>query len=208
MYSNKVIFIHDNIIGRLKKEDQYILLNSIKDYSIYSFVPEIYNCAEIKYIKYGFPNSAKKVSIDRSIDVLILYNTEKKPAETLFQAIKQTIPKTDIVCTKNIMSNDMAINLFNNTKLCIDMSSYYNLLMSVSCGCIGVTPNKSYDPDFIFSVDSINSIIKIAPDLVKLHNDQYIETTQKYISNNFSYTNYINNINFIFDTHINTEVLL
>lgn len=208
MYSNKIIFMHDNVVTKLKKEDQYILLNSVKNYDIYSFLPDQYSSYNIKYLKYGFTNSAMRNSQDRPIDVLLLYNTEKKQTETLFQIIKQIIPKTDIACVKNITSNDMAIDLFNNTKVCIDLSSYYNLLMSVSCGCIGICPNQSYDPDFIFSTDSINSIINISPNIVKLHNDNYIQQTQKYISEHFSYTNYVDNISSIFNTHINTEVSL
>jgi hypothetical protein len=43
MYSNKIIFIHNGLINYLKKEDQFILFNSVKNYNIYSFVPDIKN---------------------------------------------------------------------------------------------------------------------------------------------------------------------
>lgn len=211
MYSNKIIFIHNSLINYLKKEDQFILFNSIKNYPVYSFVSDVKNIAgSINYIKYGFEDNIKTSSADRNIDILLLYQQEnKKQTEILFRSLKQISNKTvDIVCSNNITSNEVAINLFNNAKICIDTSSYYNLLMSASCGCIPIGFNLAYDKEIIKSEQNLEDMPKAALFLSDKHDDKYIQFAQNYIQSNYNYKNYIDNVWSIIDYHLNLEVTL
>jgi hypothetical protein len=204
-YSNKLVFIHDKLISSLKKEDQYILLNSAKDYKILSFVPGINN---IQHIKYGLNLNANKNHTDRSLDVLILYKNDKRQAQALFNNLQKHVTNIDIVSIDNIHGHDTVINLLNNTKICIDTTSYFNVLMSVSCGCIGITMQESYDKGFIFTIDNLNLIPALTKDLLSTYNDNYISDTQKYIQSEYNYTTYLTNLTNMFDQHINMEVTL
>ena len=208
MYSNKVIFIHNDLVNYLKKEDQFILFNSVKDYKIYSFVPNAN--PNIEHIQYGFEKNAKKYNQDRGIDVLLLYQQQNKnQTEILFRALKAAkYNNVEIVCSNHLTSYSMAIDLLNNAKVCIDTVSYYNLLLSVSCGCSAIGFNTTYDLDFILSQNSIEAIPKVVNSVLEKYNDQYIDSTQKYIDQKYNYTNYINNIETIINNNLNLEVSL
>lgn len=211
MYSNKLIFVHNGLINHLKKEDQFILFNSVKNYKIYSFVPDVKNSTDtINYIEYGFNDNIKTSSENRNVDILLLYQQEnKKQTEILFKSLKQIPNKTvDIVCSNNITSNDMAINLFNNAKICIDTSCYYNLLMSASCGCIPIGFNLAYDKEIIKSEKNIEDIPKTALFLSDRHDDSYLRFAQNYMQTNYNYKKYVDNIWSITNYNLNLEVTL
>lgn len=208
MYSNKIVFIHENMFSGLKKEDQYLLLSSIKDYTIFSFIPNIpLHNNNVNYIKYGLKSNVSQLTPDRNTDVLILYESDQRQAEILFQIIKKTIPNSEIVNTKNIQSVDMMNNLFNNTKVCIDLSSYYNTLYAVSCGCFGITKSESYDPNFIMTVNDITSIPPLLQQILGAYNDNYIHGTQSYIESNYNYAAYESNMKEIIEQISNSAII-
>lgn len=208
MYSNKIILMHENIFGGLKKEDQYLLFNSIKDYTIFSFVPNIpLQSNNVNYIKYGLKSSVSQLATDRNTDVLVLYDNDQRQADILFKMIKNSIPNSEIVNSKNIQSIDMMNNLFNNTKVCIDLSSYYNTLYSVSCGCFGITKSQSYDPNFIITINDMASILPLLQQVLSGYNNNYIYGTQNYIESNYNYTAYEANMKAIIEQISNSAII-
>lgn len=209
MYSNKIVLMHENAFTGLKKEDQYLLFSAIKDYAIFSFVPNIpLQNNHINYIKYGFKSNISQLAADRNTDVLILYDNDKKQAEILFQIIKKNIPNSEIVHTKNIRSIDTIHNLFNNTKVCIDLSSYYNTLYAVSCGCFGITKSDSYDPSFIITINNIADVLPILQQVLNAYNNNYIYETQKYMELNYDYIAYESNMKAIIEQISNSTIIL
>ena len=208
MYSNKIVFIHENVFNGLKKEDQYLLFTSIKDYTIFSFIPNIpLQNNNVNYIKYGLKSNVSQLTSERNTDVIILYDNDQKQAEILFQIIKKTIPNSEIVNTKNIQSVDMMNNLFNNAKVCIDLSSYYNTLYAVSCGCFGITKSESYDLNFIMTVDDITRIPQLLQQVLSSYNDDYIYGAQKYIESNYDYATYESNMKAIIEQISNSVII-
>ena len=209
MYSNKVIFFHENLFANLKKEDQYLLYNQIKNYPLFSFVPNI-PIREINFIKYGIKPSASRSSSDRTIDILILYSSEKKQEDMILNTIKRKFPQfnTEILNIANVVSIENCNSILNNTKVCIDLSSYYNVLYSVSCGCFGITNRTSYDPKFINTVDSMDNIFSILQTLLNDHNDDYIKDANKYIEMNYSYDMFESNLKSIITQFSNSTILL
>lgn len=209
MYSNKIIFIHDDLVNSLKKEDFFILFNSVKDYSIYSFVPNVVSDS-MKYMQYGFQNNVTKSSKDRTIDILLLYQQQnKKQTETLFQSLKRTANKNvELVCIDHITSREMAISLLNNTKVCVDTNSYYNLLLASSCGCKCIGFNNYHDPEIVRSETNLENVVKASTIELSAYNDQYIDFAQKFIDVKYNYKNYIDNMESIINNHLSSEVLL
>lgn len=208
MYSNKIVLMHENIFNGLKKEDQYLLFSSIKDYTIFSFIPNIpLQNNNINYIKYGFKSNTSQLTADRNTDVLMLYDSDQKQAEILFQIIKKNIPNSEIVNTKNIQSIDMMNSLFNNTKVCIDLSSYYNTLYAVSCGCFGITQSGSYDPNFIISINDMTNILPVLQQVLNAYNNDYIYGTQRYIESNYDYITYEANMKAIIEQISNSPII-
>jgi hypothetical protein len=208
MYSNKIVLMHENIFSGLKKEDQYLLFTSIKDYTIFSFIPNIpLQNNNVNYIKYGFKSNISQLAADRNTDVLVLYNNDQRQAEMLFQMVKGVIPNSEIVNIKNIQSIDMMNNLFNNTKVCIDLSSYYNTLYSVSCGCFGITKSESYDPNFITTIHDVTSLLPLLQQILSSYNDNYIYGAQKYIESNYDYATYESNMKAIIEQISNSAII-
>lgn len=208
MYSNKIVFIHENMFSDLKKEDQYLLFASIKDYTIFSFIPNIpLQNNNVNYIKYGLKPNVSQLTSERNTDVVILYDNDQRQAEILFQIIKKTIPNSEIVNAKNIQSVDMMNNLFNNAKVCIDLSSYYNTLYAVSCGCFGITKSKSYDPNFVMTIDDIIRIPPLLQQVLSSYNDDYIYGAQKYIESNYDYATYESNMKAIIEQISNSVII-
>lgn len=210
MYANKLILFHDNSFFSLKKEDQFILYNQIKNYHLLSFVPQndSFGSKQINRIKYGFVPSIINNASQRNINVLILYNQNKRQANILYELLKQTIPQVELCHIKNLKTIDAINSTFNNTKICIDLTSYYNMLHSVSCGCLGVTINESYDPDFIITVQNVNDMSNSIKELLNSYNDLYIDAAKTYIKTNYSYDNFTSSIDQILQQLSNTAITL
>ena len=161
----------------------------------------------LNYIKYGLKSNVSQLTSERNTDVVILYDNDQKQAEILFQIIKKTIPNSEIVNTKNIQSVDMMNSLFNNAKVCIDLSSYYNTLYAVSCGCFGITKSESYDPNFVMTVDDITRIPQLLQQVLSSYNDDYIYGAQKYIESNYDYATYESNMKAIIEQISNSVII-
>lgn len=194
-YCNKAIFLHSNLFNELKKEDQYLLYHSMKHYPIFSFIPNLpLDSNSVNYIKYGIKTQISKLSNQRDTDILILYDTDKKQAEILFRIIKNQFDKVEMLHSKNLKQYDVIPNILNNAKLCIDLSCYYNILVSIGCGCFGITRKQSYDPNFIITINDLNDINNLIGHILNRYNDDYIRRAEEYIINTYNYLAFQNNI--------------
>lgn len=207
MYSNKIIFFHENIFSGMKKEDQYLLYNTLKTYPIFSYIKNL-PIPNVNYISYGIESKILKTKAsEREIDIIVLYSKNHKQSDMVFKTLSSRFNNIRAIYANNLSITNLH-NTLNNAKICIDLSSYYNTLFSISCGCYGITNSISSDSGFISSVSNMDQVIEIIPKILKEYNDAYIESTQNYIESNYNYNNFINQIRTIIDTHINTSVIL
>jgi len=196
----------------LKKEDQYLLFNYIKNYALFSFVPELsINSNNINYINYGFNNVPFNETKNRKIDALIVYRGSSRSAEILRTMILQQLPhiKVDILDYSILKSSQSIIETLSNTKVCIDLASYYNVLLSVSCGCYGITKTQyNANNEFVQGVQDMGQISEIVNHIItNKYSDTYIESAQKYIEINYPYETFKSSIINIFQNLVNSAII-
>lgn len=208
-YSNKILFFHEDISSHFKKEDIYLINNNISRYKKYSFIPNIANkFSDVEIIKYGFEQNAQNMHKDRTNDVIILYSNNSRQAETLQHFIKSKYSNVGMLNTKEITDKSTIVSLLNTYKVCIDINNYYNVLLSVSCGCYGLGAGFPENNNFIHNIEDFNLINDIINKLLHEYNDSYINETQKYIIDNYSYETFKLNIKNIIDLNYKLPVTL
>jgi hypothetical protein len=208
-YSNKLLFFHGDISSNFKKEDIYLINNNISRYKKYSFIPNVANkFPEVEIIKYGFEPNAQNMYKDRNNDIIILYANDGRQAETLQHFIRSKHSNVRILNTKEINNKDTIISLLNTYKICIDINSYYNVLMSVSCGCYGLGAAFPENNSFVHNIQDFNLINDVIDKLLHDYNDAYINETQQYIIDNYDYETFKLKIKNIIDLNYKLPVTL
>lgn len=172
-YTSYILAIHDYPSPNMKKEDILILRKNLNKYKFISFLKDNteWPFDNITTIPYGVPICDSNIS--KSKDILIINIKKQKQTHVLYQYIKQKYPATDIT-DSNPIDMSQIHTLLSNYKICIDLDSYYNLLVANSCGAYGITANANRGDEFIFSVKEINEIFDIIPKLLSIHDSNSI----------------------------------
>lgn len=208
LYANKILFFHKLLPKYLKKEDIYLISNELSSYPIYTFNPDIIHyLPSAKSIKYGFVDNVKKTASERNIDVIITYTEEQKQAEMISGVLRNNNYKVETICINKINNSEEIISKLNNAKICIDTTDYYNALFAVSCGCCGITTNKSHD-DVIHIINNFENCLITVEKLLNEYNDSYIDSNKNYLLNNYPNELFVKSIIEIIQNHYYKAVKL
>jgi hypothetical protein len=208
-YANKVIFIHGSPPPMLKKEDLYLINKEVSRYKIYSFIPIQDKFPSAEYIYYGFNTDNYKVPAkDRTIDISILCHDNIKQANSLKNLLSKKYNSIEVIQTNTYRDTDKVLNQLNKTKICIDLSSVYNNLLAISCGCCCITNTLLPDEKFIHAIVDINDIYHTVNKILEKYDESYILETQNYIAKHYAYDKFKHKMTNIIETNYKLPVTL
>lgn len=209
-YANKVIFIHNHPSPVFKKEDLYLINKEISKYKIYSFISGIQNkFPTAEYMQYGFDTNNSYInSSERDIEICIISTENNKQVNSLKDFLDKKYKSIKVMLTTKQNNASDVIKTLNKTKVCIDMTSPYNNLLAVSCGCVSVTNSLIADGKFIHSIGNINDLYNIINNINAQYDDKYIADTKSYIEKNYNYNKYKEKMTSIIENNYQLPVVL
>lgn len=202
-YSHKILFFHTTPSARIKKEDIFLINQSIGHYPCYSYINNNigWGIKNIDYIKYGVPINKKSEEISKTKDIAILNNAINSEENTrLFHSLKNQYNSIDLITIKENHTFDYYLDLISNYKILIDTSSYFNCLCGISVGCCAITSSNYNNDKYIYSVDSYDNLLNQIKNI--LSNPSNIQDMIEYIDTNYNYRAFMESIH-----NINTKFL-
>lgn len=207
LFANKILFFHDGPPPSLKKEDLFLLKASLQKFPSFYFGldPEAWMNSNISALKYGIKNI--DIDINKEKDIVILSTKNNKQTTLIYDNLKSSYPKTDLLTIDNSQSYDDIIKNISQYKICIDLGSYYNVLCGVSVGCYGITSKKSYQDDYIYHISDYQQLTNIINEILSISTTN-VNMMKQYITNKYCYDSFIKNINAIITNYSEKAVLL
>ena len=208
LYSNKIVFYHNNPPKDIKKEDLYLLNTTLEKYTSFAFSKHFHawNNKNIQYIDYGIkiPNL---LNSDKPGNIIILDGQNNRQTRLLHDNLKQRYSDTSLLKLDTDYDPNEVLLEISKYKICIDIDSYYNVLCGVGVGCYGITARPSSDPEFIYTISDYNTMTQIIDKLLSSYTNK-IEHMKQYINNNYNYDSFITKIEEINYNNLDKAVIL
>jgi len=207
LYANKIIFFHEEPNASLKKEDLFLLKNSLSRFELFSFNKNYASWCNpnIRSLTYGIKPYTKQINKDK--DIILLYSNSHKQTKLIYDNLKQIYPNTKLLEINATQSYDDIIEIISEYKICIDLTSYYNILCAVSVGCYGITGQRGYKDEYINQIKDYQELIDIIKKILSQF-ESNTDSMQKYIADNYSYEFFIENIKHIVTNYSKKAVIL
>lgn len=194
LYANKIIFYHNNPPKDIKKEDLYLLNNTLEKYTSFSFCKNYnaWNNKNIQYINYGIktPNIPNN---DKPGNIIILDSQDNKQSKLLHDNLKQKYSDTNLLKLDIDYDLNEVLLEISKYKICIDIDSYYNVLCGVGVGCYGITARPTYDMEYIHTISDYNTMTQLIDKLLSNYTNQ-TENMKQYIDHYYNYSKFIETI--------------
>lgn len=208
LYSNKIVFYHNNPPKDIKKEDLFLLNSTLEDFVSFSFSKHshVWNNKNIQYIDYGIKTINPPIE-DKPGNILILDGQNNKQAKLLHDNLKQKYTDTNLLKLDTSHTLDEILAEISRYKICIDIDSYYNVLCGVGVGCYGITARPSSDQEFIYTIADYNTMVETIDMLLSSYTNK-IESMRDYINHNYNYDKFIKKIEEINYNNYDKAVIL
>lgn len=200
---HKILFFHTEPSTRIKKEDIFLINQSIGHYPCYSYINNNigWGIKNIIDIKYGVPINKKCEEISKTKDIVILNSPINSEENTrLFHSLKSQYSSIDLITIQQNHTFDYYLDLISNYKLLIDMSSFFNCLCAMSVGCCAITSSNYNNDKYIYSVDSYDNLLNQIKNI--LSHPSNVQDMIEHIDTNYNYGAFIESI-----YNINTKFL-
>lgn len=205
-----VVFFHDSPDTNFKKEDKFILNNSLKN-SVNicpsSNIQKSWGLSSAMNIQYGIPDIDLNIDRNNKNSVILINTSNNHKVNLLAKYIKQYFTDTEVL-TKDENTNWASFSdKLQQYKLCIVFNNQIDVLASVACGCLTVSPIPVENNGVINVTDFSNIIDTIKDALLSYNANKSIEYSKNVLSE-YSFTNFNNQINTILNQIIREPFLL
>lgn len=202
-YVPKILFFHDDALLSMKKEDLYLLNQKIHRYKKYTFIPKIKNIIpDINIIRYGFNRVDHSALLRKNKNILFI-SEEKNIDKIIFSQIKQHHPDADIL---SLRSNNTNIdNILLNYKVCINLNSNYNTLLSASKGCITISSSQEPDIPHHYMIKETKEILQCLNHIQNNFDSNIHIINHDTITTKYEYSSFISIIQNIIEEQLNIE---
>jgi hypothetical protein len=159
-----IVLFHSLPDSSIKKEDKFLIRQTFKNSRTISIKDNIKNSWEIPnsiVVKYGIPKLDNlNISLQNKKSVVLLNLEKSRSIDMLYHHIKNYIPDVDMIKDISSYSLEELYNILNQYKVCIDIKSEINCLISIYCGCKTISSaNMSESGALVLS--DYNNIIEI-----------------------------------------------
>lgn len=193
LYANKILLFHDDPPVSLKKEDLFLLRSSLSKFSSIGFSSNahLWSNENIKQIDYGIKPYEEIIVKEK--DIILLANADNKQMKLLYDNLKQIYKNTDLLEIKQNTSYEDSMKIISQYKICIDLSSYYNILCGVSVGCYGITSRRTRTDKYVYQISDYQELVGIIKNILSQpHAD--IQNMKEYILDKYKYNNFIDTL--------------
>lgn len=202
LHINSVIYFHNICPNNFKKEDKFLLKNTINQ--AFKIFPNEYIMNSWSYtikdkdcivLPYGIKEPTQQISKTRSVVVL---NTNNNPSvNILYNHIRQVFKDASIITD---VTDTESHETIRQSAVCIEAESYYNIVYAIANGCYVLSGINYLNEDGLFYIDSYNKIIIEIHKLLESYNindanNHQTKILQKYYGSDFerSFSNIILN---------------
>lgn len=208
-----VLFIHEPLNSKFKKEDRVILNNNLKNtYKIllHDSLNNSWNYLTDKIftIKYGIDMPDIDLNKPRN-DILIMNLKKNNQLNLIHQHLKNTFPSTTMLT--DISNNDWKTiyNTISSYKIIIDEGSIFNQLIAAYCGCVIITPQINFDKQIIgyFNINDFGSVFGSMRSILDSYDSNDFSSQINYIKQEYPFDNFKNQITNLLQT-IKQEVFI
>ena len=190
IYDNLFLFHHQSY-NFLKKEDISILNTNLNRYHKISFsastVP--WNLSNIYHLRYGIPKiDYEHRKNKKSVVILNFHNNQQ--SNVLYSILRNNFSDAGMLTNINMSLKNIYENI-SEYKVCVDLDSYFNLLIGCAAGAYGVTNVSSQDSRFIFSISDASSSINLIQSLLQAKSEDH-DSIISYIDNQYNFDHFDN----------------
>lgn len=197
LHINSIIYFHSKCPNNFKKEDKFLLKNSVANcYKIFandvimsSWGFEIDNFCSI--IPYGLQSKDRNFNKTRSVVVLNMNNNPS--VEMLFNHIKETF-KDAIMVNSSYHYNDILSHIAESA-VCIEAESYYNIITAIAHGCSVISSADYVLEDGLLHIKSYDNILQDIHHALQSYDSAQILKYQQNILNKYSHANFLKSFN-------------
>lgn len=204
LHISDIVFIHEELGPKFKKEDKIILNNNLNDsykILIHKKLLESWGFLTNKtqIIEYGIHKTNIKLN-NKKKSIVVLNLNKNKEIDILYQHIKNIYTDAEIIMDLNNKSWDDIYQILSSYKICIDEKSIYNQLVASYCNCIIVTPNIQFDNNIIgyFNINNFNQISYVIEKILSSYDTYNFNNQNKYLKTNYSFEKFKENIENLF----------
>lgn len=193
LYANKILLFHDDPLMSLKKEDLFLLRSSLSKFSSIGFSSNahLWSNENIKQIDYGIKPYEEIIVKEK--DIILLVNADNKQTQLLYDNLKQIYKNTDLLEIKQNTSYEDSMKIISQYKICIDLSSYYNILCGVSVGCYGITSRRTRTDKYVYQISDYQDLVGIIKNILsEPHAD--IQNMKEYVLDKYKYNDFIDTL--------------
>jgi hypothetical protein len=199
---NSIVFIHAPAPEPLKKEDKHILSEKLNDTTKIFFSKAIENSWSLKNNVYTIPYGMNILQKEKTKNVLVINTNKNTNIEKLYSHIKNLYNDCDII--NNITDYKFSMDYISQYKILISLENHYDSLFGAACGCFVISNNLSdINLPSITYINNSSNIIEAIKNLLSLKDDISIQTSQKYIEQNYPIDKFYTSLNSIFSNFNN-----
>lgn len=202
MHIPAVLFFHSNAPQKIKKEDIYILKNTLaKTRKIFcsadianSWNYGVFRDADV--VPYGVP-LAKIYKPEKSKDILLINNTNNNQITNLHSKLSNKYKKCDVVSSLT-MNSQQNIDILSNYKIVLDIDNTINILCAISSGArvIGSSAmNLSDDFKHFYKMPNYNHIETVIDNIISDEvTEEEVQHNHSILNSNYNYDKFCNEI--------------
>lgn len=189
----ELLLFHSSPPPSFKKEDiQLVHQNTMHTHSIFfgEQLASSWKRINSKYthiIEYGLPDLS--ITTDRTKNIILFNFDNNQNVNMLHQYINKNIGNCDMLqdIPGNVSINDIG-ELLSQYNICIDTSSFINVLLAASFGCCCITPLEWENNSLITSISDYNNIVPIIDQLLKSNLSEDVRQNKaKELKSKYSY---------------------
>jgi len=170
---NIVVFFHSTCPNNFKKEDKFLLKNSLK------YVHKIFS-SDIVMSSWGFDTTddrsytidygIRKLPINqpKNIDICILNINSNPSVKMLYNYIKNVYPNTILVDNSNYTN---IYETLLKSKICIEAESEFNIYSAIAHKCYVISSMKSLSCEGLINIPSYDNIQKAINSILSNYNE-------------------------------------
>lgn len=197
-----IVLFHSLPDSSIKKEDKFLIRQTFKNSKTISTKDTIKNSWEIPnsiVIKYGIPKrDSLNISSQKKKSVILLNLENSRSIDMLYHHIKNYIPDIDMIKDINNYSLEQLYNFLSQYKICIDIKSEINCLISLYCGCKTVSSANVLESGALV-LNDYNNIVEILNKEIESYSLEESLQNQKTILEKYNFEVFNNSFLSIFN---------